>query len=442
MKKRIRAYIWLLTGIINRYYKTILIISISAILFIIFGIKFSPLFVQKLKTEHKVIGMVGSFTPVNLPFSIQRLISSGLTDIQINGEVIPAIAKSWQISDDGKTYIFSLRSDLIWHDGQKFRPEDVNYNLKDVEFIPETDNRLIIKLKNSFTPLPNVLSKPIFKKGLIGLGAYKIDNIKLKGEYVTYLKLMPLASELAQIEYKFYPNETLAKTAFKLGEVNVLDEIDDPTPFTGWKNITVNKNIMYNRFVGIFFNTNDQLLKNKEIRQGLSFAVSKPEINRIATPLSVKSWAYTNRVKQYEKDIQQAKNLLADISSSESAEITLSTFNQFYQQAQIISSEWEAVGIKTKIKLENGLPENFQALLITQEIPSDPDQYSFWHSTQNATNISGYANAKIDKLLEDGRKEPDKEQRQKIYYDFQRYLVDDAPAIFLYHPETYTIIRK
>ena len=48
---------------------------------------------------------------------------------------------------------------------------------------------------------------------------------------------------------------------------------------------------------------------------------------------------------------------------------------------------------------------------------------------------------KIDKLLESGRKESDQEKREKIYFDFQRYLVEDAPAVFLFHPTTYTISR-
>ena len=94
------------------------------------------------------------------------------------------------------------------------------------------------------------------------------------------------------------------------------------------------------------------------------------------------------------------------------------------------------------MKVESGVPDQYQAILVTQEIPSDPDQYTLWHSTQTQTNLSHYANPKIDKLLEDGRKESDPEKRKKIYFDFQRYLVEDAPAVFLFHPTTYTIIRK
>jgi len=44
--------------------------------------------------------------------------------------------------------------------------------------------------------------------------------------------------------------------------------------------------------------------------------------------------------------------------------------------------------------------------------------------------------------LEDGRIELDTEVRKKIYFDFQRFLLEDAPAAFLVNPVSYTVTRK
>jgi peptide/nickel transport system substrate-binding protein len=442
MYKKIRSYFWLLIGLMRRYYRYILGIFVIATLAIVGFLRFEPYFATTLQSKHQIIGMVGSYTPVNLPVSVQRLISLGLTDIDETGKAIPAVAKSWTISDDFKTYTFILNDNLVWHDGNKFTAYDVNYNLKDVTFTPINATTLQVKLKNPFSPLPNLLSKALFKKGLIGLGAYKISGIKFKGENISYLKLDSLDKDLPMIEIKFFPSENAAKTAFKLGEVNVLDEMSDATPFSQWPNITIKNIPKYNRYVGLFFNVNDPQLKTKETRQGLGFAIEKPEDTRVSTPLSIKSWAYTTRVKQYDFDKDQASKLLSDFVSSQSAELTLSTTANYLSQAQLIQSQWASVGVKSKVKVENGIPQDFQVLLMAMDIPSDPDQYSFWHSTQINTNITGYSNPKIDKLLEDGRQETDMDKRQQIYFDFQRYLVEDAPAIFLYYPETYTIIRK
>jgi peptide/nickel transport system substrate-binding protein len=95
------------------------------------------------------------------------------------------------------------------------------------------------------------------------------------------------------------------------------------------------------------------------------------------------------------------------------------------------------------LRVESGIPQNFQALLITQNIPADHDQYSLWHSTQKSgTNISRIDWPRIDKDLEDGRKITDPETRKQKYKDFQRILLDQAPAIFLYFPKYEVVYMK
>lgn len=439
--KKIRFTVWILRGVVSRYGKLILFAFLFGLTAVVIFSKFGSVIWHDLNRENKVMGIVGTYSPTNLPISIQRIISSGLTDVSEDGMPLPALAQSWEISADGKTYIFHLKPGVTWHDGKPFSAKDINYNIKDVDFSASDASTLVVKLKELFVPLPNFLSKPLFKKGLIGVGDYKISAIRLKGDAVSYLKLSPVKENLSQIEVKFYPTESIAKTGFLLGEVNELIDVNNFTSFTEWKTVKLTENIKYDQYFGIFFNTNDSVLKDKDIRQGLSYAIDKPEKDRVTTPLSTKSWAYTNRVKQFEKDLDQAKLLLRTFTSDGKATITLSTFSQYYSLAQSIAASWKAVGVETNIKIENGIPDNYQALLVTQEIPQDPDQYTLWHSTQTQTNISSYSNPKIDKLLEDGRREMDLEKRKKIYFDFQRYLVEDTPAVFLFHPTTYKIDR-
>ena len=438
LAKKLRFQLWVVNALFRRYRRMILVSFVGGLILFIIGLRIVPVLAQNLAKEHKIIGLVGVYSPTNLPVTIQRLVSLGLTDIDTSGNAIASLASSWAVSADGKVYVFHLQDNLYWHDGKKFSASDVNYNLRDVEFSASDATTLKVMLKEPFTPLPTFLSKPLFRTGLIGLGSYKIAAIRLKGEMVAYLRLEPLSNDLPLLEIKFYPSETLAKTAFKLGEVNVLDEITDVKTFKDWKNITRSETVKTNQYVGIFFNLENQLLSKKENRQALAFAIEKPDKNRVATPLSSMSWAYTNRIKQYDKDLDQSKKLI----TTSSATLTLSTVPQYLSLAQTIAASWEAIGVKTKVKVEDGIPQQFEALLAPQEIPPDPDQYSLWHSTQLQTNITHYANPKIDKLLEDGRKEKVEDKRKKIYFDFQRYLVEDAPAIFLFHPTTYTISRK
>jgi peptide/nickel transport system substrate-binding protein len=79
-------------------------------------------------------------------------------------------------------------------------------------------------------------------------------------------------------------------------------------------------------------------------------------------------------------------------------------------------------------------------LLIGQESPLDPDQYANWHSEQ-ATNFSGYKNTRIDNLLEKGRTAKEQRERIEIYQEFQQFFLEDAPAVFLQHLESYSVQR-
>src|SRR3546814_14734256 len=56
-------------------------------------------------------------------------IFEGLTRIDRNGAVKPALAESWTVSDDGLTYTFKLRSGVKYHDGTGFDSADVKFSL-------------------------------------------------------------------------------------------------------------------------------------------------------------------------------------------------------------------------------------------------------------------------------------------------------------------------
>ena len=109
----------------------------------------------------------------------------------------------------------------------------------------------------------------------------------------------------------------------------------------------------------------------------------------------------------------------------------------YAKQRCTAKSDCPNLDITVQLRIQN-LPDisNFQSMLIAQQIPQDPDQYFLWHSTQQ-TNFTGYKNPHVDKLLEDGRKTLDQKERRSAYLDFQQYLVEDSPAIFLRHLTLY-----
>ena len=56
-------------------------------------------------------------------------IFEGLTRFEADGSISPALAESWEISEDGKTYTFTLRTGVTYHDGSAFDANDVKFSL-------------------------------------------------------------------------------------------------------------------------------------------------------------------------------------------------------------------------------------------------------------------------------------------------------------------------
>ncbi|MFA4942027.1 MAG: peptide ABC transporter substrate-binding protein [Patescibacteria group bacterium] len=111
--------------------------------------------------------------------------------------------------------------------------------------------------------------------------------------------------------------------------------------------------------------------------------------------------------------------------------------------ADEIKKLWSELGVKVDIKsvepnmTESDIikPRNFEILLFSQILGSDPDAYPFWHSSQageGGPNLADYRNKDVDALLESARLTIDSNQRVEKYKKFQEIITDELPAIFLY----------
>lgn len=400
------------------------------------------------KRSTQKVGIVGKYTASQLPSEIQNLISSGLTSILADGTTVPSLASSWKVSEDGKVYTFILRDNQYWHDSNLVIAKNINYNFSDVATSVLDDKTIEFRLKEPFSPFPVIVSRPVFKKGFIGTGEYKVVSLKRNGQIVEKIVLKPKdkKSKEGSLIFQFYPTEEAARVAFKLGGVDSIKNLSGLGNLEGWTNIQITPEVKFNRYVAIFLDTQAGKLSDKSLRQALVYALEKKWTPRALGPISPDSWAYNPSIKQYNFDLENAKKLLDKAFESkekpETIEIELATVPSLLPIAEKIKDDWEKLSIKTNIKVINTIPEEFEALLVTQEVSPDPDQYALWHSTQEVSNISHYKSPKVDKLLEDGRKTMEQDERKEIYFDFQRFLVEDTPAIFLFHPTLYTISRK
>ncbi len=391
------------------------------------------------------IAVVGRYTSSEIPLFIQSQISQGLTTLDPSGLPQPAIAQSWSVSEDGRTYTFLLDPHVTWQDGTPLKARDINYQFRDTTTDYVSDTQLVMKLKDPYAPLPVVMSRPVFKKALVGTGSYKVKSVARNGSLIDSLKLVPTNRNNHQpnLIYHFYATESAARLAFELGKVRSIVDVQDVGDLGNWPNTQVAPQSHPERYVAVFFNARDKNFggsAGRDLRLALAYAIDKRHwAERIFGPLNPNSWAYTTDLKKYDLDLAKSKQLLTKVDHVPS-EIVLSTVPAYLAVAESVKSDWEKLGLKVNIIVAAEPTPDFQALVFAQAIPVDPDQYNLWHSTQ-ATNLTGIDNPRIDKLLEDGRKTSDLSARKKIYQDFQKYLVDEAPVVFLFHPQSYTISR-
>ena len=435
VKKQFRFYFFLIQGYFKRHFLFIIISLIATTALLVF------LKTNRLQQPVLRIGLIGQYEKTTLPRNISSLISRGLTEIDEKGKILPAVAENWQISEDQKTYTFIIRKNIVWDDGKTVKAKDIRYPYSDLDITTPDDRTLKIQLKEPFSPLLNLLAQPIFKKNFIGIDGYHLKTIQFRGNYIQSLQLIS-PQKKPKIEFKFYPDEESIRNAFKLGKIDIIWNILHPENLISYPNIKSQSQVSHQQYTAVFLNLNKEKFSEKSVRQALAYTIPKPQgETRAKSPINSNSWAYNDFVKPYELDINHARELL-EKTHQEEMTIELATLPNLLDLAEKIKEDWNKIDVQVNIRVVNFIPEDFEALLSTQQIPLDPDQYWFWHSSQQKTNITNLSNPRIDQLLEEGRQVLELKKRREKYLDFQRFLLEESPAIFISHPTYYYICRR
>lgn len=440
MLKQLRRYYWLTQVFIKKHSRVILN-SAGVILTILTSI---IIFARYLPTPKETvkIGRIGKYTLATIPEDLESQIAEGLVTVSTDGSVEGSLASSWKIEDDGKKYTFNLKSDKVWHDGTPLKSDDITYNFTDVE-VTRGELTITYLLKEPYAPFMQAMTKPVLKDNTLGTKEARLADYRLVSGNT--LQSLTLETNNSRLIYKFYPTENSALTAYKLGEVTILDTLSAIPPDLASDPSSTIIAQDGDKIAALFINNSDTLLSSKTTRQGLAYAIPDKSFGKVRalSPVASTSWAYNDLVKDYEYDEARAKTLFTqDIKNPGEVKIELKTMLPYLDVAESIASSWRQVlGVMVDVKVVSQVSSDYQIILADFTPPRDPDQYTLWHSTQ-PTNFTKYSNLKVDKLLEDGRRTLDQKLREDIYSDFQRFLLEDSPTIFLFETEKFALSRK
>lgn len=279
-----------------------------------------------------------------------------------------------------------------------------------------------------------------------------------------------------EVVLKFYESDEEALVAWNRYEVNGISTVDP-------KNLNFLKRedelkvykLLLPRYFAVFLNqTQSKALVAKKVRTAINHATDKKSIVRkllnnaavvVNSPLpeSIFQMVPENANHVYNLTLAQElldeagwqdedgdgwreKELPPDDDEPTILEIKILVPNRgsLPDLAEILKEQWERIGIRVSVEkssvslIQQNQIKNreYEALIFGQALTLKPDPYIFWHSSRKkeGLNFAIYDNEETDKYLENIRETNDAEEYKRSIKEFQRLVIEDMPAIFLYNP--------
>jgi ABC-type transport system substrate-binding protein len=429
----------------------------------------------------------------NYSEEICRHIYEGLVEFDQDMNVVPALAKDWDISPDGMKYFFYLEEGVTFHDGTPFTAEAVKLHfdkllagglrrsslyvpfIESVEIID--DYTVLFRMKNPFGPLLNhlahgaglIVSPEVLKNydkseisnHPVGTGPYtfvewaKGDHVKVVAND-DYWKGTP---GLDSINFKIVPEANTRVLMLESGDTQVSDMIEPIDVPRLQANDKVDVAIVPSltvRYVG--FNMTKPPFDNKLVRQAANYAINK----KAMTQALFRGYAHPAKsvvapkvngyfeTEGYPYNPTKAKELLTEAGYPNGFDTILFAAPHYQQIAVIVQSQLKDVGINAEIQVYEWASymdllyskppnESEHTMYVIGWSPSTGDAdwvvrplFDSANWPPDGDNHVGMDNPEVDRLLKLEMTTFDAEKRAEYLAELQQLLVDEAPWIFLY----------
>ncbi|MCO4316120.1 ABC transporter substrate-binding protein [Phyllobacterium sp. 21LDTY02-6] len=406
----------------------------------------------------------------------------GLTRIGANGEVLPALAESWDISDDGRVYTFKLHGKVLFHDGTTFDGEDVKFSLdrardaksvnaqkvlfegiENVEIVDPLTVRITLKQPDgdflynmgwgdAVIVAPETAATN--KERPVGTGPFKFGNWA-KGSQITLLRNTAYWGSQPALEkatFRIIPDPAAATAALLAGDVQAFPV------FPSYE--TVPQFQTDPRFKVVIGTTEGETVLGMnnakppfdalKVRQAIAHAIDRKALIDgtmfgFGTPIGSffppHHAAYTDLTAKSAYDPELAKKLLAEAGHPQGFKTTLKLPPPVYARrgGEIIAAQLAAIGIEAQI-----VPLEWAQWLDQVFKGKDYDLTIVSHTEPNDLNIFArddyyfnYNNPAFKELIKTIAATSDQAQRAELYREAQTVLADDMPAAFLFQlPKT------
>ncbi|MAP15569.1 MAG: ABC transporter substrate-binding protein [Oceanibulbus sp.] len=410
----------------------------------------------------------------------------GLTRFMGDGSVVPGLAESWEISEDGLTYTFKLREGVTFHDGTTMDAEDVKFTLDRINAedsanaqkalyaaisevnvidpqtvevkLSEPNGNMLFNLAWGDAVIVAPETVEAIKQTPIGTGAFKFENWN-QGDKITLTRnddYWGEAPALASATFKFISDPTAAFASVMAEDVDVF------TGFPAPENIPqFEADPRFQVLIGstegetiLSINNKREPFDNVKVREAVAHAIDRQAIidgamfgygTPIGTHFAPHNPDYVDLAEMSSYDPEKSKALLAEAGFPDGFETTLHLPPPSYARrgGEIIAAQLAEVGIKAQITnvewaqwLETVFKgKDFGLSIVSHTEPMDINIYA------NPDYYFQYDNAEFQSLITEFNKTAEPAARTEMLAKAQRMIAEDYVNGYLFQLAFPTIAK-
>ena len=411
----------------------------------------------------------------------------GLVRIDRDGEIVPALAESWEVSDDGLTWTFSLRDDVVYHDGTPFSADDVVAKFEralapdsghthpeyyeDIESVTAEGDTVTFRLSEPSSSLLYNFARPdsiIYPAGTaesqrsqpIGTGPFRFvewvpgSEVRLERFEDYYLEGVPY---LDAVTFRIIGDPNARLAALQAGDIDMIGVALSPE---GAIQVQADPNLKLTTGsntteITMALNNAREPLDNPLVRQAITHAIDKDAIVEGAmfgfgTPIGTHASPvepYYIDIEPYPYDPERARELLAEAGYGDGLSLSFELpepYNLERTAGEVIAQQLAEVGIDVDLSVvEWGtwiqrifLGGDYDMTIIGHSEPRDINVYG------NPDYYYGYNNERVRELLEEIETTADTEEQTQLYKEIATIIAEDAVNVWVYNPDNLIAARS
>ena len=396
----------------------------------------------------------------------------------------PALAESWETSDDGLTWTFNLRSGVTWHDGSEFTADDVAYTfnrlidpdvasplaaalgiLDSVEAVdPSTaqfnlnspNGDLIIVLGSpQARVVPNGRSQDDLRSDPIGTGPFTFVE-HVPGDHTTFAANPDYWGEgpfVDEVRFLAMPESTTQVAAIGGEQVDILWQVgtENLPALEGTDGVVIDS-IASGAYQTIAMQSDKAPFDDARVRQALKMTVDRAGVQAIVLeglgglgndhPVPDFNAFYNDDIPLRQPDIDGAKALLAEAGYPDGVDLTLTTSEVRAGMVPFATALQEmARPAGFNIELELAPPDTYWSEVWLNRPffasnwgmrPSLDETFSIQFTSDAKWNEGNFGTDEIDAAVAAGRASSDPDERKSQYAVVQQGLHDEGGVIISY----------